>query len=456
MSCNKTKLGFDIDSQYVACVNFYTNPVDYYLSCNIEDNPNLIINCSAFTNSGCTTLLGQSGYLAFGDKFRPYSLSTPNPALYQVDFCITSIFIKKCCGDEDTIFKASNLSSILGFAPPIGMVLDLEVTDENFNIFRQCFEVINVDPDNTEPVLSVNNVYGKYGYGDCDSCKENNPNCYLNDGDFTFVNCKSGSEIVLTIDEANTIKVGDVVSFSGECYSATTISPTKPTSGSTGPVLVGGCNNSFCKPTPPITIQSEYVSGCCDNLIYKLVSGNKYNLGLTLSVNPSNFCYRVIQTPSPQTKVINLNDLGGVIITSGCDDIECQSCSSAPNPIPPGSTATGCEIITILEMGIKCNVINPVGNNLGVLSVDVSGGTQPYSFTWTTPSGDKVNQKTLIGQPEGTYKIEVVDKYGDFIKTTFCSLVEIVTCDFEASINQIKHLSCNQGTGINGYVFKIN
>lgn len=454
MSCIKTKLGFDIDSQQVACVNYWVNPYDYYLSCNFDDDPNLIVNCTAFTNSACTITLGESGYLASENKFRPYSLSTPNPALYQVDFCSTSVFLRKCCGDELTIFKANNLTTILGFAAPVGMVLNLQVTDQNFNVFTQCFEVVTPVVASV-PTLSVNNVIGKYGFADCDSCLQDNTNCYVAEGDHPFENCKTNDIVILSIPESNVYKIGDTVLLSGQCYSLIAADSPSPSIATAGSILVNGCNNSVCNPITPVIPKSNYVSGCCDNLIYKLVSGTKYNIGFTLSINPSNFCYTVIPEPSPQTKVINLNDIGGVIITSDCDDLECQDCSSAPSPIPPGSTATGCEIITILEMGISCNLINPTSTTLGVLSVNVTGGTQPYSYTWTTPTGDKINQKTLVGQPEGTYLIEVIDKYGDFRKTTSCSLVEPVTCGFDASINQIKYLSCNNATGIKGYVFKI-
>jgi hypothetical protein len=455
MSCIKNTLGFDIDSKQMACVNYWVNPIDYFLTCNYNTNPNLNINCSAYTDSGCTVFVNTNGYFSQNNTLRPYSPSTPNPNLNPVEACLTSSSVKKCCGDDDTVYKISNLSLILGFAAPVGIVLDLEVTDSNFNIFRQCFEVV---PSATAvvPLLTANNVFGKYAIDDCDICRDTNPNCYLPDGNFTFQNCKTGSQIVLTIDEANTIKVGDVVSFSGECYSATTIPPVLPSTGSTGPVLAGGCNNSFCKPTPPVTIQSEYVSGCCDGRVYKLISGNKYNVGFTLSVEPFNFCYTVINKPASTVVVYDLNDFAGITITTGCDSLECQTCPPGPQPIPTGSgpTADPCNPITIFDMFIKCLAVNPTSTTFGLLSVAVTGGTQPYTYTWTTPQGTKIkNVKTLINQPEGTYEIEVVDKYGDFIKKEFCTLTEIKDCTFQARIKSISNLDCQKITAIQGYCF---
>jgi hypothetical protein len=456
MSCNKTLLGFDIASQIEACVKFRVNPVNYYLNCNIDSNPGQVIQCSAFTDSGCTVFFNTNGYFAYDGYFRPYSPSTPSPGIYQRDFCLTSTSVKKCCGDDDTIYKIPDLSLILGFPAPVGIVLDLEVTDDsNFNVFRQCFEVVPMVTA-TVPELSPNNVFGKYNFQDCETCRENNPNCYLPEGDFTFQNCKTGSQVVLTIDEANTIKLGDVVSFSGECYSATTITPTTSSSGSTGPVLAGGCNNSFCKPTPPVTIQSEYVSGCCDGRVYKLISGDKYPVGFTLSVEPSNFCYTVINKPASTVVVFDLNDLAGITITTGCNSLECQTCPPGPQPIPTGSgpTADPCKPITIFDMFIKCLTVNPTSTTFGLLSVAVSGGTLPYSYTWTTPNGSKIkNVKTLINQPEGTYEIEVTDKYGDFIKKEFCTLTEIKDCTFQGRIKSISVLDCQKITAIQGYCF---
>lgn len=460
MSCIKNTLGFDIDSKQMACVNYWVNPFNYYLTCNYNDNPNQNIQCSAYTNSGCTVFVNTNGYFSQNNTLRPYSPSTPNPNLNPVEACLTSTSVKKCCGD-DTVYKISNLSLILGFAAPVGIVLDLEVTDDsNFNIFRQCFEVV---PSSTVtvPLLTANNVFGKYAIDDCDICRDENPNCYLSEGETTFQNCKTSEKITLTITEANTIKSGDVVSSSGNCYFATLIEPFVTNSGNAGPVLAGGCNNSFCKPTPPVTVQSEYVSGCCDGRVYKLISGNKYNVGFTLSVEPSNFCYTVINKPASTVVVYDLIDLGGITITTGCNSSECQTCPPGPQPIPTGSgpTADPCNPITIFDMGIKCLSVNPDSTQtpptLGLLSVAVTGGTQPYSYTWTTPQGTKINGKTLTNVPEGIYEIEVTDKYGDYIKKEFCELIEIVNCEFRAAIKQRKDLSCNT-RDLKGYVFKID
>jgi hypothetical protein len=78
-------------------------------------------------------------------------------------------------------------------------------------------------------------------------------------------------------------------------------------------------------------------------------------------------------------------------------------------------------------MGISCNIIqsptnsNPLG---GILSINVTGGTAPYSFFW---EGGQRSQ-TLFGVPAGTYEVVVTDYdwpdgSPDYTATTICELL---------------------------------
>ena len=98
-----------------------------------------------------------------------------------------------------------------------------------------------------------------------------------------------------------------------------------------------------------------------------------------------------------------------------------------PSPTPTVSVSqvitlkNDCDVLTLFDMGVQCNVIQmpsgPYSNN-GVLSLNVTGGTGPYSFYWD--NGQR--SRTLAGVPEGSYKVTVVDYYGDYSSTTICSL----------------------------------
>jgi hypothetical protein len=81
-----------------------------------------------------------------------------------------------------------------------------------------------------------------------------------------------------------------------------------------------------------------------------------------------------------------------------------------------------CDVFTLFEMGVKCNPISQPKTSKsldGILSLIVTGGTSPYSYYW---AGGQRSQ-TLIGVPQGTYEVVVVDYYGDYTATTFCSLL---------------------------------
>ena len=95
--------------------------------------------------------------------------------------------------------------------------------------------------------------------------------------------------------------------------------------------------------------------------------------------------------------------------------------SITPSNTPVTRLKNECDVITLFEMGVSCNVVQsptdsqPLG---GVLSLNVTGGTAPYSFFW---EGGQRNQ-TLFGVPAGTYEAVVVDYYGDYTVRTVCKL----------------------------------
>ena len=105
--------------------------------------------------------------------------------------------------------------------------------------------------------------------------------------------------------------------------------------------------------------------------------------------------------------------------------------SSTPNSTPTQTPTTSlnqdyslkndCDVLTLFDMGVQCNPIQIPSNqysNDGVLSLNVTGGTSPYSYYW---SGGQ-RSRTLVGIPEGSYQVTVVDYYGDYSSTTICNL----------------------------------
>ena len=80
-----------------------------------------------------------------------------------------------------------------------------------------------------------------------------------------------------------------------------------------------------------------------------------------------------------------------------------------------------CGVITILPMGVECYSINSStpDSNDGRIYLTITGGSTPYSITWSNGLKDQ-NIKNLI---PGEYVASVVDFYGDYSATTTC-LVE--------------------------------
>ena len=81
-----------------------------------------------------------------------------------------------------------------------------------------------------------------------------------------------------------------------------------------------------------------------------------------------------------------------------------------------------CDVFTLFDMGVTCFPMSMPSSPTsldGVLSLKITGGTSPYSIYW---AGGQRTQ-TLVGVPQGSYQVTVVDYYGDYTASTVCSLL---------------------------------
>lgn len=99
--------------------------------------------------------------------------------------------------------------------------------------------------------------------------------------------------------------------------------------------------------------------------------------------------------------------------------------TSTPTPtkssIPITRLANDCDVITLFDLGVSCNIIKLPTNgdsSDGILGVIITGGTSPYSVFWA--NGQRTQLITNISQ--GFYPVTVVDYYGDYTVNTVCSL----------------------------------
>ena len=79
-----------------------------------------------------------------------------------------------------------------------------------------------------------------------------------------------------------------------------------------------------------------------------------------------------------------------------------------------------CDVVTLFPLGLLCNVVNPSSATSfdGVVSVQITGGTSPYTIVWDS---GQIGQ-TMAGLPGGNYGVRVVDYYKDYTASTICSI----------------------------------
>jgi len=102
------------------------------------------------------------------------------------------------------------------------------------------------------------------------------------------------------------------------------------------------------------------------------------------------------------------------------------SVTKTPTQTPTNSQAltlkNNCDVFTLFDMGVTCFPISMPSSPSsldGVLSLKITGGTSPYSIYW---EGGQRTQ-TLVGIPQGSYQVTVVDYYGDYTASTICNLL---------------------------------
>ena len=82
-----------------------------------------------------------------------------------------------------------------------------------------------------------------------------------------------------------------------------------------------------------------------------------------------------------------------------------------------------CNVITLFQMGVECNISQPTQpeSTDGIASLIITGGTPPYTISWSNGSVGP----TIFNLSAGSYGATVVDYYGDFTANTICTLTGI-------------------------------
>jgi hypothetical protein len=139
----------------------------------------------------------------------------------------------------------------------------------------------------------------------------------------------------------------------------------------------------------------------------------------------------VSPTPTPTPTITPTNTVTPTVTPTNTST---PTPSITPSVTPSNSPVTriqnSCDVITLFDMGISCNVIQQPSSSTsrdGIISVNVTGGTAPYSYFWA----DGQRTQTLVGVPQGDYEIAVsdfrwpdgaLDGTPDYVVSTICSL----------------------------------
>ena len=87
--------------------------------------------------------------------------------------------------------------------------------------------------------------------------------------------------------------------------------------------------------------------------------------------------------------------------------IDANNCSQASSSVSISEPSTPLSVVLNSQVDILC-----FGNSTGSISVTASGGTAPYSYSWTGPNGYTSNTEDPVGLFVGTYNLTVTDANG--------------------------------------------
>jgi hypothetical protein len=192
---------------------------------------------------------------------------------------------------------------------------------------------------------------------------------------------------------------------------------------STTPIL---CGQAYTLVNPN---SSYFYTDCCGIFQQGTQSGLSITMDYTkpsngvvkLNVPASVICPTPTTTPTPTNTPTNTNTP-----TVSPTSSRTPSITKTPTPTPSTSQVltlkNNCDVFTLFDLGVTCfpiSIPSSPSSLDGILSLKITGGTSPYSIYW---EGGQRNQ-TLVGIPQGSYQVTVIDYYGDYTASTVCSLL---------------------------------
>jgi hypothetical protein len=179
-----------------------------------------------------------------------------------------------------------------------------------------------------------------------------------------------------------------------------------------------------------VTQTTYYYTDCCGNFQQGTGAGQlvvlnyqQPNFGITRLNQPASV---VCITPTPtqtSTQTPTVTPTPTITLTPSVTPTITPTATVTPTPSGIFTFINDCAVTTLFDMGLSCNVIQEPSSSTsidGILSVNVTGGTSPYSFLWLN-NGSTGQVLSNVGR--GSYAVRVVDYYGDYTATTICTLL---------------------------------
>lgn len=210
-----------------------------------------------------------------------------------------------------------------------------------------------------------------------------------------------------------------------------TITPSITSSNTPTPSITPTTTTLFC--VSGTTTGPHFYTDCCGTfitgsdvgtaIIYnpQLPSNGITNSGIVASTT----CLTPTPTPTPNTTSTPTPTLT-ITPTVTKTSTPTPTPTKTPAPTQVITLQNNCNVFTLFDLGVTCNTIIQPSNSTsadGALSLQITGGTSPYTVYWAD-SSSKSSVRT--GLKAGNYEAVVVDFYGDYTATTICSLEALV------------------------------